>query len=622
MITNGGQIFNSLKRYLSLVHHIDLKEIQYYPCHDNPSLFIAAFNRIVKELESRKDKLRSTVVFIDPAIFMADKVSAFPTPASLDPLNNGTDAVQLLSLLILATPEIHWVFLPPVNLFEKTEEHINQTFYSCDINKLATLIKSAIDFANMDLISLFDPCSLRNRIRKNIAVKENGVPVRNDVSAAIDEEISYALLNGYTAYRFGYIAWPITTLKIMQHVFAESDTSLELEHLPTLVFEDLYLNFPDKDGDYHISNLDFRDEEFKKLKNVVDRILVTVGHRKNPKSKLTWLRNKVYLKYTFAGKTKTLFKPFSGIFDLWKKSRKWYFIKNKPIKGKGYIWPPTRPSETQNEELTHSAPGRLLLVAQTLLKRADSILSTASSVEDAIQAATLALEAKELLACKTPTIAMHALSLQHQAEVEAECMFYGVEYDFDVKSRILDIKKEIKAISSWFHSSAKKRSRLNTEIAILTKLASRYQHYGEFDEENLCLNEARKLGIWLWASRGPARWILLPIRFYVNFLLKSLSRFFLVIAGWIAIFTKLYLWQLQLLTPNAKSLLLKSFFLSSQTFIAFQPPDMSYILNNMSKSEDRNTLIILFIIASVLGFIHLGIFISHLYLMLSKKSGG
>ncbi len=123
-----------------------------------------------------------------------------------------------------------------------------------------------------------------------------------------------------------------------------------------------------------------------------------------------------------------------------------------------YQWPPDKNLLLSPKDISHSAPGRLLLIAEKLLDRSQKLLKGVQSVTDAIQAARLELEAKEILIGRTPTITLEALALQHQAEVEAECMFYGVEYDLNVDSRIKDIQKEIKSICEWFHPSAKKRS--------------------------------------------------------------------------------------------------------------------------------------------------------------------
>jgi len=617
MLTTGCNIFSSLERYLSYTHHFRLQRIKFYPS-DSHSTFIAEFNRIVEELEKKTNKLRNTVVFIDPQILHVGNSSSSYLLDELDPLNSSKGPAQLLSMLILATPEIHWVFLPGINLYGKNKVLKNKYFYTFDIDKLSNFIRNTIDFTNTGLISLFDSCNLRNSIREKIIEKEKGVPVRNECAAAIDEEISYALLNAYTAYRFGYRVWTVTTFEVMKHIFQNNNSNLKLDCDIKLVFEDLYLNFPDR-NDEHLSDIEDRDDKFEGLANVNERILVTVGHKIGSDNKNKWQKNLSYLKFTFPGRSKVLYKPLSGIFDLWKKAGKWNWYKNTPKLQGDFTWPPKKITKLSDEGSGHSTPGRLLLIVQSLLKRSENILRKANSVEDTIQAATLALEAKELLACKTPTTAMKALSLQHQAEVETECMFYGVEYDFDVKSRIKDIKKEVKAISTWFHRSAKRRSQLNAEISILNELAQRYRNYSQFDEENVCINESRKLTNALWVNRNPLRWLIWPFRAYINFLLKSLNRFIFVMMLWVFLFGLLY-WFIAA-KQGADVEFIDSIIVSAKTFLAFQPPDLEFWVHP-PRLEFTPIRLIYFIFPAVLGFIHLGVFISHLTMILMRKTGG
>ena len=609
MLTPREAIFNSLRRYMKNIHHLRLCPINIYPINDEEqSFFISEFNRIVKELEKKTDKIRNTVVFIDPDIFSINGNPTFSSLDELNPLSNSTDIQRLLSLLILALPEVHWIFLQDVKKKDKNEFKLIKDFFIVKIDKLHEFINATIDFTNTGLLPIFDPGNLRNILRSNFIETEKGVPTRKSCAAAIDEEISYAVMNAYTAYRFGYRVWAVNTLAVMNHIFKNNDSVLKLDCDIKLVFEDLYLNFPDKSKSEHYSHLEKeRDPKFTKLKKVEDRILVTVGHKKHVAVINKWQENVSYLKYSIQGKAKILFKPLSGIFDLWKKTGKWNHYKNTPKLQEDFVWPPKKILSTSDEKQTHSAPGRLLLVADRLIERSERILNSAMSVEDAIQAAMLALEAKELLGCKTPTTALEALSLQHQAEVEAECMFYGVEYDFDVNSRIKDIKGEIKAISSWFHQSAKKRSQLNAEISILSMLEQRYRKFGQFDEENFCTNEIRKLHTKLWVSRNPIRWILWPMRAYINILLKSLSRFVIIILLWILFFGVVY-WA----AGKGGLSFGNSLFLSAETFLAFQPPDTRFWLLNPNQDIPIDNW--LFIIPAVLGFIHLGVLISHLYI--------
>lgn len=622
LTTKQSEVCLSLQRYLLFVHHIRLFPITIQNTN-NATDFIRVLRETCHELECRDINLYHTAIFVDPTLATQAESAAVPID-TINPLSKETNWLSLIGLLILGYPEVHWCFLPgsitPPSDGKTNASEIHLSTID-NINEFIEKIKLCV---GEPLIALFDPTALRTTIRANMNKKDHTIPERHESAASIDEEFSYAIMNAYTAYRFGYCTWTISSEALLKYLFAEfhaainplaANFSLDLK----LTFEDLFLNFTDRSSDAHLSILEERYRLYSKLISNYSsqHIFITVGHSKTSVSRKKWSDNRTYLvsqniKYKF------LFKPLSGLYDLWKKAGKWSTINNYPLLGKDFVWPPAEKSLDIDKADSHSAPGRILLVAEKLLQRAQQILNNARTAADAIHAAALALEAKELLACKTPTIALRALSLQHEAEVEAECRFYGVEYDFDVSTRIWDIKREVKAISTWFNPKASKRSQLNAEIKILTQLAHRYQKYGEFDEENLCLYEVRKLGTRLWARRGKIRWILFPVKLYINFLLKSLGRFFVVILGWIGVFTLLYWKILQDTFGHGK--ILHSLFMSTQTFIAFQPPDRSYY--SFLNHDPSDILMLLFILSSLLGFIHLGVFVSHLYLILTRKSGG
>ncbi len=711
MLTTNEIVSQSLRQYFQL-YDINLSLI-IFNSFGTHQAFIAEYNRIVKDLEAKIDNVSNNVVFIDYSS------STFTSVDQLNPLMSGDsqELPQFISMLILTFPEIHWIFVLDIKAAKEKNDQFLNNFHSYNINCLNLLIKRTLEFSNLNLINIFDPCNLRNRIKKNICKSEKGLPRRGLCAAAIDEEIFYAIMNAYTAYRFGYRAWVVSTFGMMEYVFkmydlrsandktqeqaliiefktecewdrsrnivlivsVTIDTTTEwtvsgindegefktvpidnndklakelkkgeshrnkIIELATsylghtlyknkkcdikFVFEDLYLNFPDKDEDIHLSKLKRRDGEFSRLKCVDERILITVGHKNTDNARSIWLCNLQYLKSNFSNRYKILYKPLAGIFDLWKKAGKWKPYSNIPELAKDFYWPPEKNSTREDENDRHSAPGRLLLISEKLIERSKRVLKCADSVSDAIHAATLALEAKELLACKTPAMSMEALSLQHQAEVEAECMFHGVEYNLDVKSRIKDIKKEVTAISKWFHHSSKKRSQLNAEISILNTLAQRYRKYSQFDEENICLHENRKLTNTLWTIRNPCNplrllgWL---FRYYINFLLKSLTRFAIVILLWVFLFGVI-LWCKANGQPNVDVEFIDSVIVSAKTFLAFQPPGLEFwIPYQAPKIGHISTPIRLvwFIAPAILGFVHLGVFISHLTMILMRKSGG
>ncbi|MHA1713600.1 MAG: hypothetical protein ACTSW4_06150 [Candidatus Ranarchaeia archaeon] len=473
---------------------------------------------------------------------------------------------------------------------------------------------------------LFDPNGERNNIREEIVEEklpdgkaEISLPLRKFSAAAIDEEEAYAYFNAYTAYRFGYRAWVITTWRQMKEVFGKTNNGPRVE----LLLEDLYLNFPDRPPGQHSSNLkEQRDVEFQKLKEADKRVLITVGHKKSPKDKATWDENRRYLQELEASNPRfswrVLYKPLAGIFDLWKQAGLWYKLSNLPKLAEDFEWPPKKVGSLDEPRGGHSAPGRLLLIAQTLIDRAERILKDAQTVPDAIHAATLALEAKELLANKTPTTALEALSLQHQAEVTAECMFYGVSYNFDVKARFEDIKREVKAISRWFKSgNTRRRAELSARSAIIGNLVRIFREFNQFDEEQACLAEMRRLnGLFIFHEK-PWFWPIYPLYRYVQFLLSSLLNFLGMVVFWILAYALMWLLVFKSRVIGGLTFS-KSLLDSMQTFLTFERPEF---LSNLSQGIKLSglELIIFFGIPLILGFIHLGAFISHVYTMLQRR---
>ncbi|RMG40887.1 MAG: hypothetical protein D6732_02950, partial [Methanobacteriota archaeon] len=83
----------------------------------------------------------------------------------------------------------------------------------------------------------------------------------------------------------------------------------------------------------------------------------------------------------------------------------------------------------------------------------------------------------------------------------------------------------------WFHSASRKRSELNARLTIIENLARRFRELNQFEEEQQCLAEARKLRFEFWMRQSPYRRILwLPLK-YLEYALYSISwfLFFLVV---------------------------------------------------------------------------------------------
>jgi hypothetical protein len=551
-----------------------------------------AFNFIYSQIEKHANSvLRNSIAILDICLY----------GWNLDPLYMGSEPKNsLASMLALAFSEIHWLF--PM-MMKKRENDINDTHTFYWIEGLKGIFKK------IQLLSspMFDPYNLRNSIRKNMKDSDKTVKkylqLHNEGdSASIDEEEPYAHLHGYLAYKLGHKCFLVTTRKMMEQVLIQNNAE-DTESKPNidLVFEDIFLNFPDRGKETHLSNLRERDKTFKSLKDVKDRIFVTVGHRH-----ISWHEsNKIYIEELRAqGKTiKKVYKPSGGMYNILEQAG----LLEKYWKRKKEEWKEAKP-DYEPEPTGHSAPGRLLVIAEKLIDRAEKIFHEAMTVQDCIHGALLALEAQELLGYRTPTTSLEAIALRHQLEVKAECMFYGVEYNIDVKNRMMEIEAEVKAVSRWFHPSVKKKSALNAQMEIITEINKILRDSGQFDEEQECLKCLRKLNRRWYFLNHPWLSFLWPFRWYIESLVGSFPLFVAAILGWpflFGIISSALNIDFGLKSDDLLTYLTNSF----STFFGLQPTALP--------SNPFAQLLTIFMIS--IGFLHLGIFISYLYTLITRR---
>lgn len=587
---------------------------------------LQTFRQIADAIEA-KGSLRKAVAILD---FCCDDNWNEIDLSKLNPIQASSGWAAVVAMLILAFPEIHWVFITPykpIDGFLFGEAHM---FTPCK------RLWDILQIHDEGFTPLFDPTNLRNTIRQRIQeTEESGqkaspyVPIRKQIAAAIDEEEPYAYFNAYTAYRFGFRSHVVTSFSMMERIFGSSTSQLDRavsDDNTDLVFEDIYLNFPDRPHrqqgtnlPQHLSDLCERDRYFDRLDKVAYRIFITVGHKRTIEPE-RWQKNRAHLQGLKANnglRYKMLFKPFSGMFDLWRKSGLYRWLGHGKYKGlaEGYEWPPHKPKVDESTG-SHSAPGRLLVIAERLIQRAEQILHSTKTVEDSVYGALLALEAQELLGNRTPTTALEALAIRQQLEVIAESMFYGVEAHLNVKDRFKEIEREVRSISYWFNPRTRKAAELNAQIGILNHLVLRFREYNQFDEEQDCLNEVRRLERRLGLYSTDA-WMKMRAligffpRWYVEYLLGAIHRFIIALIGWVAVFTILY----GNFCNVEKGSFWHGFADTISSFVGLQPPhELKYLLQ-----PGMGISLGLSMAAIVLGFVHLGIFISHLYAMIARR---
>lgn len=677
-------------------------------------LVIHSLRRIANWIESngRSDQgivLRNALVFID---LFDKRLNKFE---ELDPLalNKGNWSATV-AMLLLAFPEMHWVLNTPYKTLE------NALFKNAHLLGEGNRIARIVELRDADYSALFDPAGLRLTVRRELSKKEEAkyVPRRCHIAAAIDEEDDYAYFNGYMAYRLGYRCHVISSYMMMTKVLERPDDVKPLttqaiqkpdplnpensqaaqpqdhnetddEHV-TLIFEDLYLNFSDhRDPNLHLSDLRKRSEKFKALDDRClrrqFRAFVTVGHditahkdlvKENDKFKTEWEKK------TTKRKVGGVFKPVSGFFHLWEESGFLAWSKKQSWNGYGadYVWPPLNtgaaehlPEQSEPDETPpdgafysdHSAPGRLLEIAERLLYRTELNSEHVHTVPEAVYGSTLALEAQEYLGHRTPTTSLQALALKHKFEVNAECLFYGVAQNKEVKKRFAEIEREIVSIGHWLNPETRKAAQMDAEMSIVSKLMLVFRQNYQFDEEQECLKKLRNVNRQLWSrkrlavrskqvmsSRSPFldllgllgwlfHWPVRGGRSYVERLVNSVALFCGAIVGWVFVLSFLYGYLCGCTSERSQTgyqaVQSASRFHSSEAifipavqrviyyaeqglmhamtaFFGLQPP------HPVETLEQYGPLPLLVTIVAIgLGFVHLGIFISHVYSVISRR---
>ncbi len=342
---------------------------------------------------------------------------------------------------------------------------------------------------------LMDGYGLREHVRQlargNATNTATYLPERHCWAAALDDEKSYAYFNAYTAYRFGLRAFPIRHRRTAESLIAAKGNVAAIRGDLSATFEDIFLNFPDRENDIHYSDLARdRRETFVGLSLAGWRIFVSSSQTQVGTDDRRE-RNRDYIQAGANARlgAREVRKPLSGMFDLWQKSGldralEWsYFApdgKELRVRGRGdkFLWPPPLETLGEEEATGHGSPGTLLMVAEHLIHRANRLMDAGvNSVVEAVRGAVLATDALELLGDRTPTTAIEALGLKHRFEMLAECQFSGVEYHLRIKDRLSEIKTETRILAGWFHPEGAEGAAMNAEMFILNHLVRILREY-------------------------------------------------------------------------------------------------------------------------------------------------
>jgi hypothetical protein len=603
ILSSNQDLIDSIRRYLKCMHSIEQVESFFVrnPEQETYQNFLVIRSWLENIFKNDMTEMKNCLAFLDlPGTDGSDL-------AVLNESGGG-----LISLLAMSFPEIYYFFLMPVvdiTNDECLDREIFEHFHVLLSKKTLLLEKQELNLTRSvesflhGYTPLFDPSGLRHFIIKKTLEQLNGAEEngkirrpffckRTEKALVVDEELSYSYLHSYVAYKFGHRAMMVATKKLLDII---KDECNDLQFSRS--FEDICLSFPDaalecEKSQQHL--LSARDKLYNFFKNIPRRIFVTIGEHGKVKTGNRAYRQELKDKPDFKF-YKMLYKPYAGIFNLQKEAR----LK----KGKKKVM------RSEDIQAGHSQPGRLGLIADILIDRSSRVLAQVKNSNDAVYAAMLALQAQEILGGRTATESIKAVSLKHQAEATAECMFYGVEHNFDVKRRFEEIHEELGIIGKWFGKSKRDIMIFNSELNIINELARVFRQYSQFDEEQDCLEKVRSLNRKIYRKRNKFwGWLISPIRWYFEFLVGSLPRFMAAIVFWPTLFTFIYYFiSADQVKPDA---LKNAFIYSINSFFALQVTTNG---NNFPYCP------LLSIITILLGFFHLGIFISHLYTIVSRR---
>lgn len=560
-----------------------------------------AYRTLVQRVEHAAGCSRGYSVLADTVV-LVDIVH----PGRLSAISDRSDWDHLIAMLVLTFPEFRWVF----GVIQEAGD-----FPVADHCLLSLLIKPARP-------ALLDPTGLRQWVRartnedlrRTTDQESTQLPCRGMRAASIDEEPEYAFLHAYAAYRYGFLSDVVTSWSLMEHLFADERQKAGVGHGFSLIFEDMRLNFPDKPATVHLSRLggsagdtgrdatraDHCPLLDKDHDNSIWRILITTGQMGEDRDLVR--DNEDYLLAKLMGRGAVVYKPVGGIVDLWDQAglAADLFDSVRPGNANGFAWPPE--FHGQGRRAGHGSPGKLSLVATTLLQRASELRRTADTVLELVTGAVLAVEGTEMLGGKTPTLTLTGLRLKYEFEVKAECAFIGAGYHLRLKRRLEELDAEVNAVAGWFHRESQKKSAWDAKASILSRLTLIFREAGQQEEEQECLIALRRLNRKMSRPErlDPLAWLAHWILSYGEWLLGSFSRILLFTILWIVALT------------FAASLLpaIPGELPTSQA--------SAWFFEGTTVKEPGVRLVLSWV-GAVAGVFHLGILISYLYSLIARK---
>ncbi len=546
--------------------------------------------------------------------------------------------------LILAYPEIYWIFLVDEHAAADLRDRFGAAFdlhFVCASSFAesfpALLLRHVYGFR-----AWFDPGGLRTRVLHNDG---RTAPL----GVAIDEETAFALFNAYVLHRNGFSTYMVTT-------FHELETVGKVVDRSSLLLEDIELNFgdlPDKAfwsnalGRYWLSEND--DEELRigevlRQRTVEFRLFSEAGRRIMVTSQVV-SDDDCQAEPNIIGAVQ---KPYAGIYAMPPLSKIPPAAKSPNAVGSVVVDASTNPApfhvarapaSPASPRSPHGAPFWAQTIAERLLQRALRLEQTSSGLVSAIHLALLASVTREVLQQRNVTLSLQALALQQRMEVTAECAFMGTTGALDVAARIRSLDAMVDVLFAPPFLPQMQKAKAMAEI--VSHLRRIYGTFGRVREEAECMREMRRYRRQArYYNRHPGSRLLRhraeyrgrsfgrALEWYFDMIVGGFWRITAAMAAIVLLFTILFALSASRIgfCADCSEVVLwgASLVQSAVTFFALQ----SGIVNDATTrsvvvSLDDTGAFFLFwtitVAEMLLGFMHLGLLISYLYEKLSRR---
>lgn len=295
------------------------------------------------------DAFRACAEMIEGEMTSGDLVhDRFVGVLDLPRVSSATEIPSLSSvqgMLVLAFPEIQWVPLfkdarlfDEGEIFKKSDKKESKAGGKTaekdrGAEPCVMTFDLAVELCKGNYTPLFDGDGLRGQLLKRVhggrdeSSDKGEIFTRHDIALVVDEEPHFAYVNSYTAYRFGYRVYPITSGACADRLLRKKGCLPSVRGLtrkkgagesarePTIVaLEDVYLQFPDRTATYGKETAfgHWRDQAFPVLRDCHMRVISTAAQEGEKYAEDKECRKTTPEEY-FAGETSSDGRPYRAL---------------------------------------------------------------------------------------------------------------------------------------------------------------------------------------------------------------------------------------------------------------------------------------------------------------------